>query len=64
MYLSLIRPKIVISKGCLIKWLIESFNVLVKELQGLCLDIRFERAENAPAQQGDEAETEDKKADS
>ncbi len=25
----------------------ESFNVLVKELQGLCLDIRFERAEGA-----------------
>ncbi len=41
----------------------ESFNVLVKELQGLCLDIRFERAENAQAQQVDEAqETEDKKA--
>jgi DNA-directed RNA polymerase subunit beta len=25
----------------------ESFNVLVKELQGLCLDIRLERAEGA-----------------
>ncbi len=35
----------------------ESFNVLVKELQGLCLDIRFERAE------GEEAQTEAQKSE-
>lgn len=39
----------------------ESFNVLVKELQGLCLDIRLERAENGQAQETDATETEDKK---
>ena len=42
----------------------ESFNVLVKELQGLCLDIRLERAEGTLAQQADAAESEDKKAGS
>lgn len=39
----------------------ESFNVLVKELQGLCLDIRLERAEGSQAQKTDGTETEDKK---
>lgn len=42
----------------------ESFNVLVKELQGLCLDIRLERAEGTLAQQADAEESEDKKAGS
>lgn len=31
----------------------ESFNVLVKELQGLCLDIRLEKAETAEDKKGD-----------
>lgn len=39
----------------------ESFNVLVKELQGLCLDIRLEKAEGTEAQPTDATETEDKK---
>ncbi|MBP6342341.1 MAG: DNA-directed RNA polymerase subunit beta [Candidatus Omnitrophica bacterium] len=39
----------------------ESFNVLVKELQGLCLDIRLERAEGTEIPNADAAETEDKK---
>ncbi len=42
----------------------ESFNVLVKELQGLCLDIRLEKAEGTQAPQTDETEIEDKKAGS
>ena len=32
----------------------ESFNVLVKELQGLCLDIRLERAETGTEQSPEE----------
>jgi DNA-directed RNA polymerase subunit beta len=34
----------------------ESFNVLVKELQGLCLDIRLNRAEGTLAQEVDQTE--------
>jgi DNA-directed RNA polymerase subunit beta len=39
----------------------ESFNVLVKELQGLCLDIRLNRAEGALAQEAAQTEEADDK---
>ena len=35
----------------------ESFNVLVKELQGLCLDIRMEKAISEEQKEQDPAET-------
>ncbi len=39
----------------------ESFNVLVKELQGLCLDIRLNRAEGTLAQEVDQTEEAEEK---
>ena len=39
----------------------ESFNVLVKELQGLCLDIRLNRAESSLAQEVAQTEEADDK---
>jgi DNA-directed RNA polymerase subunit beta len=39
----------------------ESFNVLVKELQGLCLDIKLERAEGKEEAPKEEAQKGEKK---
>ncbi|NOZ64685.1 MAG: DNA-directed RNA polymerase subunit beta [Caldiserica bacterium] len=49
---SRIYEAIVKRENALVPTIPESFNVLVKELQGLCLDVKVEKARGAPPEEG------------